>query len=226
MRRSTKVLAVGTAATAITAGAAILIVARSKRRARLGRVHRNKFDRWFDTLDVEGNEYITEQNLRQAADRVLAARGVPVESPMGLELREATAQLWTDFIASADRTGDGRVTRKELRAVLAENMLTDRIAAGAKLAAVADAYFAITDADGDGLVSSGEFVQLLRNWNGVDHQESHRIFEQLDLDNDNRITPDEWRKAIFGFFLSPERGHPANDLMGKIGSPILAPTGS
>ncbi|MFC3492145.1 EF-hand domain-containing protein [Glycomyces rhizosphaerae] len=226
MRRSTKALAVGSAATAIAAGAAILIVARSKRRARLGRVHRNKFDRWFDTLDVEGNEYITEENLRQAADRVLAARGVPVESPMGIELREATARLWTDFIASADSTGDGRVGRKELRNILAENMLTDRIAAGAKLATVADAYFAITDADGDGLISSGEFVQLLRNWNGVDYRESHRIFEQLDADHDNRITPEEWRKAIFGFFLSPERDHPANDLMGKIGSPILAPTGS
>ncbi len=227
LARNRKTLVVGAAAaTAVVTGAAVLIGIRAQRRGGLGRVHRNKFDRWFDTLDVDGNEFITEQNLRQAADRVLAARGVPVESPMGLELREATARLWTDFIATGARAGAARVGRKELRSVLAENMLRDRIASGAKLAAVADAYFAITDADGDGLISSGEFVQLLRNWNGVDYQESHRLFEQLDIDHDNRITPDEWRNAIFGFFLSPERRHPANGLMGKVGAPILAPTGS
>lgn len=226
MRRSTKALAVGGAATAVAAGAAILIGTRRRQRVRLDRVRRNKFDRWFDTLDVDGNEYITENDLRRAADRVLTARGVPVESPMGMELRDATSQLWTDFIASADTDEDGRVGRKELRSALAENMLSDRIAAGAKLATVADAYFAIADADGDGLISSGEFVQLLRNWNRVDYQESHRLFEILDADHDNRISPDEWRGAIFGFFLSPARNCPANALMGKVGSPILAPTGS
>lgn len=226
MRRSTKALAVGGAATAVAAGAAILIGTRRRQRVRLDRVRRNKFDRWFDTLDVDGNEYITENDLLRAADRVLTARGVPVESPMGMELRDATSQLWTDFIASADTDEDGRVGRKELRSALAENMLSDRIAAGAKLATVADAYFAIADADGDGLISSGEFVQLLRNWNRVDYQESHRLFEILDADHDNRISPDEWRGAIFGFFLSPARNCPANALMGKVGSPILAPTGS
>jgi Ca2+-binding EF-hand superfamily protein len=232
MRRSKKQkqqkrLVVGAVAAAGAAvGGAVAIGIARRRSIVLHRVHRNKFDRWFDTLDVDGNEYITEQNLRQAADRVLAGRGVPVESPMGIELREATARLWKDFIASADVTGDGRVGRKELRNALARNMLTDRIAAGAKLAGVADAYFAIADADGDGLISSGEFVQLLRHWNRVDHRESHRLFEQLDSDRDNRITPDEWRHAIFGFFLSPERNHPANALMGKVGSPILAPTGA
>lgn len=226
MRRSTKALAAGAAATVMAAGAAILIGTRRKQRGRLDKVRRNKFDRWFDTLDVDGNEYITEQDLQRAADRVLTARDVPVESPMGMELRDATLQLWTDFIASADTDEDGRVGRKELRAALAQNMLTDRISAGAKLASVADAYFTIADADGDGLISSGEFVQLLHNWNGVDYRESHRLFEILDADHDNRISPDEWRRTIFGFFLSPARDCPANNLMGKVGSPILAPSGS
>jgi Ca2+-binding EF-hand superfamily protein len=207
----------------VAAGAAILINTRRKPGGRLDRVSRNKFDRWFDTLDVDGNEYITEADLQRAAERVLTARGVPVESPMGMELRDATQQLWTDFIASGDTDKDGRVGRKELRSALAENMLADRISAGVKLATVADAYFSIADADGDGMISSSEFVQLLRNWNGVDFQESHRLFEILDADHDNRISPDEWRKVIFGFFLSAERKDPANDLMGKVGSPILAP---
>ncbi|MFG3340827.1 EF-hand domain-containing protein [Glycomyces sp. NPDC048151] len=182
-----------------------------------------KFDRWFDTLDTEGNDYITEANLNDAAARVLGARGVPVESPMGLELREATQRLWTEFILPKADPEEGRVNRRQLRAALAEHMLADQIVAAAKLASIADAYFAIADADGDGLISSGEFVQLLRNWNGVDYQESHRVFEYLDADHDNRISPDEWRSAIFAFFLGSDRNHPANDLMGKVGSPILSP---
>ncbi|MCC3763981.1 EF-hand domain-containing protein [Glycomyces sp. TRM65418] len=226
MRRSTKALAAGAAATAMAAGAAVLINNRLRQEGRLDKVRRNKFDRWFDTLDVDGNEFITEQDLLRAADRVLTARDVPVDSPMGLELRDATLQLWTDFIASGDTDEDGRVGRRELHSALAQNMLSDRIAAGAKLASVADAYFAITDADGDGLISSSEFVQLLRNWNGVDYQESHRLFEILDADHDNRISPDEWRGAIFGFFLSPARDCPANNLMGKVGTPIMVPIGS
>ncbi|RRR99530.1 EF-hand domain-containing protein [Glycomyces terrestris] len=222
-RNKQKAVAIGAAATAVAAGAAIAVAVRTRRVAPIGKVRRDKFDRWFDTLDVDGNDYITEENLREAADRVLGARGVPVESPMGLELREATLRLWTDFIAPAAEDDDARVSRRELRSALARNMLADRIAAAAKLAYVADAYFAITDEDGDGLISSGEFVQLMRNWNGVDYVESHRLFEFLDADHDNRISPDEWRRAIFGFFLGSERNHPVNDLMGKVGSPILAP---
>ncbi|SDL70423.1 EF-hand domain pair [Glycomyces sambucus] len=223
MQRSTKALVVGAAATAVAAGAAAIIANRARQGGNIGKVRRDKFDRWFDTLDTEGNDFITEENLREAADRVLGARGVPVESPMGLELREATHRLWTDFIAPAAEDDETRVSRKELRAALARHMLADRIAAASKLAYVADAYFAISDEDGDGLISSGEFVQLMRNWNGVDYIESHRLFEYLDADHDNRISPDEWRRAIFGFFLSGERNHPANDLMGRVGSPILAP---
>ncbi|THV36492.1 EF-hand domain-containing protein [Glycomyces buryatensis] len=223
MKANTKALAVGTAATAVAAGAAILIRIKFKQSANVGRVRLNKFDRWFDTLDTAGNDYITEANLIEAATRVLGARGVPVDSPMGLELREATQRLWTEFIAPNAVGREGRVGRRELHSALAENMLADQIAAAAKLASIADAYFAIADEDGDGLISSGEFVQLLRNWNGVDYQESHRVFEYLDADHDNRISPDEWRSAIFGFFLGSERNHPANDLMGKVGSPILAP---
>lgn len=223
MKAKTKALAVGAAATAVAAGAAILIGSRFKQTATVGRVRLNKFDRWFDTLDTEGNDYITEENLNAAAARVLGARGVPVDSPMGLELREATQRLWTEFIAPKATGEDGRVGRRELRIALAEHMLTDQFAAAAKLASIADAYFAIADEDGDGLISSGEFVQLLRNWHGVDYQESHRVFEYLDADHDNRISPEEWRSAIFSFFLGSERHHPANDLMGRVGSPILAP---
>ncbi|MDA1361041.1 EF-hand domain-containing protein [Glycomyces luteolus] len=226
MKKKTKAkaLAVGAAAaaTAVAAGAAILIGSRYRHTAAVGRVRLNKFDRWFDTLDTDGNGYITEANLNQAAARVLGARGVPVESPMGFELREATERLWAEFIAP--KAGyQGRVGRRELRAALAEHMLSDQFAAAAKLASIADAYFAIADEDGDGLISSGEFVQLLRNWHGVDYQESHRVFEYLDADHDNRISPDEWRSAIFSFFLGSRRNHPANDLLGKVGSPILAP---
>jgi Ca2+-binding EF-hand superfamily protein len=223
-RNRKKALAVGAAATAVAAaGAAVVVAARISRTGNVGRVRLNKFDRWFDTLDTEGNDYITEANLAEAAARVLGARGVPVDSPMGLELREATSRLWTEFIAPKAVGDEGRVGRKELRRALAEHMLTDQIAAAAKLASIADAYFAIADENGDGLISSGEFVQLLRNWNGVDYRESHRVFEHLDTDHDNRISPDEWRSAIFGFFLGSERNHPVNDLMGRVGSPILAP---
>jgi Ca2+-binding EF-hand superfamily protein len=223
MKANTKALAVGAVATAVAAGAAVVIGSRFRHTATVGRVRMNKFDRWFDTLDTAGNDYITEQNLLEAADRVLGARGVPVDSPMGLELREATQRLWAEFIAPKATGADGRVGRRELRIALAEHMLADQFAAAAKLASIADAYFAIADEDGDGLISSGEFVQLLRNWNGVDYQESHRVFEYLDVDHDNRISPDEWRSAIFSFFLGSERNHPANDLMGRVGSPILAP---
>lgn len=226
MKRNRKqALAVGAAAAAVAAaGAAVVVVAaRISRTASVGRVRLNKFDRWFDTLDTAGNGYITEANLAEAAARVLGGRGVPIDSPMGLELREATGRLWTEFIAPKAIGEEGRVGRKELRRALAEHMLTDQISAAAKLASIADAYFAIADENGDGLISSGEFVQLLRNWNGVDYQESHRVFEYLDTDHDNRISPDEWRSAIFGFFLGSERNHPVNDLMGRVGSPILAP---
>jgi Ca2+-binding EF-hand superfamily protein len=223
MKANTKALVVGAVATAVAAGAAVVIGSRFRHTATVGRVRMNKFDRWFDTLDTAGNDYITEQNLLEAADRVLGARGVPVDSPMGLELREATQRLWAEFIAPKATGADGRVGRRELRIALAEHMLADQFAAAAKLASIADAYFAIADEDGDGLISSGEFVQLLRNWNGVDYQESHRLFEYLDADHDNRISPDEWRSAIFSFFLGSERNHPANDLMGRVGSPILAP---
>lgn len=220
--KANRALAVGAVAT-LAAGAAILIGTRFRQTAAVGRVRLNKFDRWFDTLDTEGNGYITEANLNEAAARVLGARGVPVDSPMGYELREATERLWSEFIAPKAEGEEGRVGRRELRAALAEHMIADQFAAAAKLASIADAYFAIADEDGDGLISSGEFVQLLRNWNGVDYQESHRVFEYLDADHDNRISPDEWRSAIFGFFLGRERNNPANDLMGKVGSPILAP---
>jgi Ca2+-binding EF-hand superfamily protein len=225
MKAKTKqrAIAVGAVAAAVAAGAAIAIGTRLKPAATVGRVRMNKFDRWFDTLDTAGKDYITEENLIEAAARVLGARGVPVDSPMGMELHEATQRLWTEFIAPKAIGEEGRVGRRELRIALAEHMLADQFAAAAKLASIADAYFAIADEDGDGLISSGEFVQLMRNWNNVDYQESHRVFEYLDADHDNRISPDEWRSAIFSFFLGSERNHPANDLMGKVGSPILAP---
>jgi hypothetical protein len=179
-------------------------------------VRTRKYLRWFEVLDTDRDRLLAKPDLGLAADRLLATHRIPLDCEQGRRTRALAEGFWSDFIAPEDATGKHRVDEATFLVAVEKHVMSDRIAAGAKLAPIADAYFAVADRDGDKLIDDTGFARMLAALSDVPHPDSDPLFAHLDTDRDGTIGPEEWRHAFYGFFLSPDPKCPANMLMGTL----------
>ncbi|NBM19860.1 hypothetical protein [Streptomyces sp. GC420] len=179
-------------------------------------VRTRKYLRWFEVLDTDRDRLLAKPDLGLAADRLLAAHRVSLDSDQGRRTRAVAEGFWTHFIAPKDGTGEQRIDEATFLVSVEKRVMSDRIAAGAKLAPIADAYFAVADTDGDGTIDDAGFTRMLAALGDVPDPDCAPLFEHLDNDHDGTIGPEEWRHAFYGFFLSPDPKCPANMLMGAL----------
>ncbi|MFJ9343799.1 EF-hand domain-containing protein [Streptomyces sp. NPDC101733] len=165
----------------------------------------------FTLLDADRDGLLGEGDLDAVADRM--AEVFPGQPDRIRTLREALHQLWADHLAHID-LGDGRLDIGAFEQGIRRSVDTSPVTLLETLHAGASAWLALTDADGDGLITLDEYLRLSQAIGGVPAQRMEEAFRRLDRDGDGTLDPAEIDAAVVEFFTSEDPDAPGNWLYG------------
>ncbi|WP_055565303.1 EF-hand domain-containing protein [Streptomyces atriruber] len=181
----------------------------------MNELRKRKYERWFRAADVDGDGAITRQDVVIMSERCLQARGIPPDSPQGMQMHETMNRFWESVIAPSDSDKDDRVTSAELTEAFAVTF-ADRARYAEELAPVADRFFDLADGDGDGAISLTEFTHIFGSTGRAADEECAEVFDALDLDASGALSRAEYHEAASEFFYGDDPGSPANHLFGRL----------
>ncbi|WP_280390594.1 EF-hand domain-containing protein [Nocardia brasiliensis] len=180
-----------------------------------------KIGHGFDHLDVDGDGRLTEHDHVLCGQRVAASLGYPPNSAAEQRIIDAYLAIWRDLHLPHIPDGGTAITREQF-ITSTRTLAADPAAAAATVGALAEAFLAIADTDGNGSVDPGEFAAFQRgHFPGLTDEEAHEAFTHLDLDGDGRLSAAEFTQAIIEFWSSADPNAPGNWWMGR---PDFAPT--
>src|SRR5262249_40587921 len=95
-------------------------------------------------------------------------------------------------------------------------LATDPAAARVTVGALAEAFLAIADADGDGRVSPPEFRAFQGgHFPHLTEVNANEAFAHLDTDDDGHLSAEEFIRAIIEYWSSPDPDAPGNWWIGR-----------
>ncbi|MEU6672700.1 EF-hand domain-containing protein [Streptomyces sp. NPDC046853] len=181
----------------------------------MNELRKRKYERWFRAADVDGDGAITRQDVVMMSDRYLRARSISQGAPEVGLMHDTMHQFWESVIAPADADKDDRVTLAE--AIQAFDVtFADRARYMEELAPVADRFFDLADADGDGAISLAEFTHIFGSTGRAPDEECAEVFNALDLDASGALTRAEYHKAASEFFYGDDPDSPAIHIFGRL----------
>ncbi|MFC8125755.1 EF-hand domain-containing protein [Streptomyces sp. NPDC057302] len=175
----------------------------------------SKYGQWFRGADVDGDGFITQQDVRKMSERYLAARDTEPDSPTFHLLTEKMDLFWTNVIAPMDQDGDGKVDLREMAEGFTR-VLTDPALYPEQIEPVSNCFFDLVDLNGDGKIDQAEFQQMFDSVAGVPSQDCAAVFAALDGDGSGALNRAEFHQALTEFFYGNDPDAPANHLFGRI----------
>ncbi|MFC9896737.1 EF-hand domain-containing protein [Nocardia sp. NPDC127579] len=173
----------------------------------------------FDHLDVDGDGRLTEHDHVLCGRRVAAALGHPAGSAAEQTIIDAYLTIWRDLHLPHIPGGGDSITKEQF-VTSTRTLAADPAAAAASVGALAEAFLAIADADGDGTVDPAEFLAFQRgHFPGLSDAEGAEAFAHLDTDGDGRLSAAEFIRAIIEYWSSADPDAPGNWWMGR---PVFA----
>ncbi|CAM5396636.1 EF-hand domain-containing protein OS=Streptomyces tendae OX=1932 GN=GUR47_35540 PE=4 SV=1 [Streptomyces tendae] len=174
-----------------------------------------KYGQWFRGADVDGDGFITQQDVRMMSERYIAARRATPGSASARTLTEQMDVFWTNVIAPMDQDGDGRVDLREMTEGF-RRVLTDAALYPQQIAPVADCFFDLVDLNGDGKIDQAEFQLMFDSVAGVPGEDCAAVFAALDRDGSGALDRAEFHQALTEFFYGSNPDAPANHLFGRV----------
>ncbi|MEV8315818.1 EF-hand domain-containing protein [Streptomyces sp. NPDC059900] len=181
----------------------------------MNELRKRKYERWFHAADVDDDGAITRQDVVIMSDRYLQARGIAAGTPQARMMHDTMDQFWESVIAPADADKDDRVTLAEATRAF-DVTFADRARYMEELAPVADRFFDLADADGDGSISLAEFTDIFGSTGRAPDAECAEVFNALDLDDSGALSRAEYHKAASEFFYGDDPDSPAVHLFGRL----------
>ena len=172
-----------------------------------------KLQRLFEVMDMNGDGTLTDADAKVFIDNLANLRDLDRKSPKFEAFRDGFMTYWEDFVRKSDLDGDRRVTPEEWL-VYHEEMLADRTRFQMTSIVSATMMFMVMDADGDGRISVGEYVQWMRAWNMADGDVNEAIFRKLDRNGDGYLSRQEIVAMTTEFYYSDDPEAPGNWAMG------------
>ncbi|MER5771744.1 EF-hand domain-containing protein [Streptomyces sp. NPDC001985] len=161
-----------------------------------------KIGHGFDHLDRDGDGRLTEHDHVLMGRSVAASLGHAEGSEAELRVVAAYLTIWRELHLPHLPPGAESVSRAEFIAST-RRLADDPAAARATLGALAEAFLAVADTDGDGAVDGEEFFAFQHgHFPGLARQDAAEAFRRLDRDGDGRLSQEEFTGAIVEFWAS------------------------
>ncbi|WP_067829212.1 EF-hand domain-containing protein [Actinomadura kijaniata] len=152
----------------------------------------------FRQLDVDGDGWLRQDDLRTTAGR-LCDRLVPAgRSDLRAEIHAAYDALWEALREAAPAAADG-LSQEDYTAAIA----ADSGGFSEAVRRIGMAQFDALDVDGNGVVDPDELFRLGSAY-GLARDETDALFARLDLDGDGTIDRTEWLEAIQDFYYGDD----------------------
>ncbi|MEU7719386.1 EF-hand domain-containing protein [Streptomyces tibetensis] len=174
-----------------------------------------KYGRWFRGADVDGDGFITQQDVRMMSERYIAARRTAPDSTTARRLTAGMDEFWTNVIAPLDRDGDGKVDLREMVEGF-KQALTDPAQYPQQIEPVTNCFFDLVDLDGNGKIEQDEFQLMFNSVSGAPREDCAEVFAALDRDGSGALDRAEFHQAVSEFFYGNDPEAPANHLFGRI----------
>ncbi|MGW6718016.1 EF-hand domain-containing protein [Streptomyces sp. NPDC054995] len=174
-----------------------------------------KCGQWFRGADVDGDGFITQQDVRMMSERYVAARRTTPDSPAAHLLTQGMDGFWTNVIAPMDQDGDGKVDLREMTEGF-KRVLTEPALYPEQIEPVTNCFFDLVDLNGDGRIDQAEFQQMFDAVAGVPGEDCAAVFAALDRDGSGALDRAEFHQALTEFFYGNNPNAPANHLFGKV----------
>ncbi|MEV7415319.1 EF-hand domain-containing protein [Streptomyces sp. NPDC089919] len=176
---------------------------------------RDKISHGFDLLDTDGDGALTEADHVVMGDRAADQLGYPHGSVEHTRMVDAYVAIWRDLHAPHVGGPDGRLTKQEF-VTSTLTLAADPEAAATTVGALARAFFAIADADGNGSVDKNEFDAFQRShFPAIGQADLDEAFGHLDLDGNGVLSPAEFESAVIEYWSSTDPAAPGNWWMGR-----------
>jgi Ca2+-binding EF-hand superfamily protein len=169
-------------------------------------LQRRKVSGVFAAMDANGDGFLEESDFRSLADRWSQVRGPGDQQ----RLTELMLGWWATLLAVSDQDRDHKVTLDEVLLVV------DSLPAMPQaVTATADAMFEAIDENQDGLISAGEYRQLIETWNGRP-TDTDTTFPLLDSDGDGKLSRSEFAELWFEFWAGDNAEAPGTMVFGPL----------
>ncbi|QNP66649.1 EF-hand domain-containing protein [Streptomyces genisteinicus] len=164
----------------------------------------------FEQLDADGDGRLTENDHLLMGRASARALGHAEDSPEEQRLVAAYVAIWRDLHLPALPTGASSLSRADFIASTAA-LADDPAAARATVGALAKAFLALADTDGDGRIDPDEFFAFQRgHFPGLDRAASDLAFGHLDQDGDGVLSAEEFVTATIEYWSSRDPEAPGN----------------
>ncbi|GAV40016.1 calerythrin [Streptomyces acidiscabies] len=168
-----------------------------------------KIARGFDQLDADGDGRLTEHDHVLMGRRSARALGHEEGSAAEDSVVDAYVGIWRDlhqpFAGGADA-----IDRDDFIAST-RSLADDPDAASATLGRLAEAFLAIADTDGNGVVDPDEFYAFqIGHFPTLDRATADSAFARLDRDSNGTLSREEFTTAIVEYWTSRDPEAPGN----------------
>ncbi|MEO3977675.1 EF-hand domain-containing protein [Streptomyces sp. CAU 1734] len=167
-----------------------------------------KIGHGFDHLDRDGDGLLTEHDHVLMGQSVAASLGHTGGSPAEQRVVAAYLAIWRELHLPHLPPGADAVSRAQFIAST-RTLADDPAAARASLGALAEAFLAVADTDGDGRVDAEEFFAFqYGHFPGLTRQDAAEAFRRLDRDGDGALSREEFTGGVIDFWTSRDPAAP------------------
>lgn len=169
-----------------------------------------KISHGFDHLDADGDGRLTERDHVLMGQSVARSLGHPDGSVEEQRIVDAYVAIWRDLHLPHLPAGAKAVHRAEF-IESTRSLADDPKTAEATLGALARAFLAVADADGNGRVDADEFFLFQRgHFPQLRRSDADTAFAHLDRDGDGTLSAEEFVTAILEYWTSRDPDAPGN----------------
>jgi tellurite resistance protein TerC len=175
---------------------------------------RTMLERRFAVIDTDGNGVWQRDDYQLLTRRLLEAFGHAADSAAGRAVAAAQRALFDTMLSHMDANGDQEISRDEFVTAVGPD-IADRPGFDAAVGAAARSLIQVADADGNGVLDTGEYTRLAAVY-GARAGEAERAFGRLDQDRNGMLDAAELTLAISQFFASRDPRARGNVAFGRI----------